>query len=171
MSGHVEVDRLTYVLPDGRLLLHEVSFRVGDGVKAALVGPNGSGKTTLLRLIAGDLRPDDGRVVSSGGLGVMDVGGYDMEVVWDVCATEAMSLPYDAIRGRPVTSCREASRNASSWRPCCAARTRSCCWTSRTTTWTCPANSGWRAGCGPRAKPCCWYPTTAGSWPTPPTGS
>ncbi|WP_327105639.1 ATP-binding cassette domain-containing protein [Nonomuraea glycinis] len=104
MSGHVEVDRLTYVLPDGRLLLHEVSFRVGDGVKAALVGPNGSGKTTLLRLIAGDLRPDDGRVVSSGGLGVMDVGGYDMEVVWDVCATEAMSLPYDAIRGRPVTS-------------------------------------------------------------------
>ncbi len=57
------------MLPDGRLLLHEVSFRVGDGVKAALVGPNGSGKTTLLRLIAGDLRPDDGRVVSSEGWG------------------------------------------------------------------------------------------------------
>ncbi|MEV4183738.1 ATP-binding cassette domain-containing protein, partial [Streptosporangium canum] len=71
MAGHVEVDRLTYVLPDGRLLLHEVSFRVGDGVKAALVGPNGAGKTTLLRLIAGDLQPDGGRVVSSGGLGVM----------------------------------------------------------------------------------------------------
>ncbi|GHE42729.1 ABC transporter ATP-binding protein [Streptosporangium violaceochromogenes] len=71
MAGHVEADRLTYVLPDGRLLLHEVSFRVGDGVKAGLVGPNGAGKTTLLRLIAGDLRPDDGRVVHSGGLGVM----------------------------------------------------------------------------------------------------
>ncbi|WP_307848472.1 ABC-F family ATP-binding cassette domain-containing protein [Microbispora oryzae] len=71
MAGHVEVDRLTYVLPDGRLLLHEVSFRVGDGVKAGLVGPNGAGKTTLLRLIAGDLRPDDGRVSRSGGLGVM----------------------------------------------------------------------------------------------------
>lgn len=163
MAGHVEVDRLTYVLPDGRLLLHEVSFRVGDGVKAALVGPNGAGKTTLLHLIAGDLRPADGRVVSSGGLGVMrqfigdirddrsvhelllsvapervrgaatalaraeeaiaarddeasqlayaqavadyaDVGGYDMEVVWDVCATEAMGLPWDGVRDRPVTT-------------------------------------------------------------------
>ncbi|MGV9598848.1 ABC-F family ATP-binding cassette domain-containing protein [Streptosporangium sandarakinum] len=163
MAGHVEVDRLTYVLPDGRLLLHEVSFRVGDGVKAGLVGPNGAGKTTLLRLIAGDLRPDDGRVVSSGGLGVMrqfvgavrddrsvhdlllsvapervraaaaalrraeaalsarddeetqlayaqavadhaDAGGYDMEVVWDVCATESMGLPYDAVRDRPVAT-------------------------------------------------------------------
>ncbi|KRV48903.1 ABC transporter [Wenjunlia vitaminophila] len=69
--GHVEVDRLTHVLPDGRLLLHEVSFRVGEGVKAGLVGPNGAGKTTLLRLIAGDLVPDDGRVAHSGGLGVM----------------------------------------------------------------------------------------------------
>nr|WP_221473698.1 ATP-binding cassette domain-containing protein [Planomonospora venezuelensis] len=53
------------------MLLHEVSFRVGDGVKAGLVGPNGAGKTTLLRLIAGDLRPDEGRVAHSGGLGVM----------------------------------------------------------------------------------------------------
>ncbi|GAA1507260.1 ATP-binding cassette domain-containing protein [Sphaerisporangium rubeum] len=71
VAGHVEADRLTYVLPDGRLLLHEVSFRVGDGVKAGLIGPNGAGKTTLLRLIAGDLQPDDGRVVHSGGLGTM----------------------------------------------------------------------------------------------------
>ncbi|WP_066951400.1 ABC-F family ATP-binding cassette domain-containing protein [Microtetraspora fusca] len=71
MAGHVDVDGLTYVLPDGRLLLHEVSFRIGEGVKAGLVGPNGAGKTTLLRLIAGDLPPDDGRVACSGGLGVM----------------------------------------------------------------------------------------------------
>ncbi|WP_344975486.1 ABC-F family ATP-binding cassette domain-containing protein [Streptosporangium fragile] len=69
--GHIEVDRLTYVLPDGRLLLNEVSFRIGEGAKAGLVGPNGAGKTTLLRLIAGDTRPAGGRVVSSGGLGVM----------------------------------------------------------------------------------------------------
>jgi ABC-type Mn2+/Zn2+ transport system ATPase subunit len=53
VAGHIEVDRLTYVLPDGWLLLHEVSFRVGEGVKGGLVGPNGAGKTTLLRLIAG----------------------------------------------------------------------------------------------------------------------
>jgi len=66
--GHVEVAHLTYVLPDGRTLFHDVSFRVGDGVKAALVGPNGAGKTTLLRLIAGDVQPAEGSVTSSGGL-------------------------------------------------------------------------------------------------------
>nr|WP_327374295.1 ATP-binding cassette domain-containing protein [Thermomonospora echinospora] len=62
---------MTYVLPDGRPLLDDVSFRVGEGVKAALVGPNGAGKTTLLRLIAGELSPAQGTVVSSGGLGVL----------------------------------------------------------------------------------------------------
>jgi ATPase subunit of ABC transporter with duplicated ATPase domains len=69
--GHVEVGHLTYVLPDGRPLLNDVSFRIGDGVKAALVGPNGAGKTTLMRLVAGDLQPVDGSTASSGGLGVM----------------------------------------------------------------------------------------------------
>lgn len=68
---HVEVGHLTYVLPDGRPLLDDVSFRIGEGVKAALVGPNGAGKTTLLRLISGDLQPVEGSVAYSGGLGVM----------------------------------------------------------------------------------------------------
>ena len=62
---------VSHVLPDGRTLLDDVSFRVGEGVTAALVGPNGAGKTTLLRLVAGDLQPQEGTVVSSGGLGVM----------------------------------------------------------------------------------------------------
>ncbi|MEU6041353.1 ATP-binding cassette domain-containing protein [Actinomadura sp. NPDC047616] len=69
--GHVEVSRLTYVLPDGRPLLDDVSFRIGEGAKAALVGPNGAGKTTLLRLVAGELSSADGVVGVSGGLGVM----------------------------------------------------------------------------------------------------
>src|SRR6516164_5658443 len=69
--GHVEVAHVSHVLPDGRTLLDDVSFRVGEGVTAALVGPNGAGKTTLLRLVAGDLQPQEGAVVSTGGLGVM----------------------------------------------------------------------------------------------------
>ena len=75
--GHVEAAHLSHALPDGRVLLDDVSFRVGDGVVAALVGPNGAGKTTLMRLIAGDLTPQTGTVSSSGGLGVMRqfVGG------------------------------------------------------------------------------------------------
>jgi ATPase subunit of ABC transporter with duplicated ATPase domains len=75
--GHVEVAHLTHALPDGRVLLDDVSFRAGDGTIAALVGPNGAGKTTLMRLIAGDVPVQDGSVTSSGGLGVMRqfVGG------------------------------------------------------------------------------------------------
>jgi ATPase subunit of ABC transporter with duplicated ATPase domains len=69
--SHVEVAHVSHVLPDGRMLLVDVSFRVGEGLTAALVGPNGAGKTTLLRLVAGDIAPQEGSVASSGGLGVM----------------------------------------------------------------------------------------------------
>jgi ATPase subunit of ABC transporter with duplicated ATPase domains len=69
--GHIDVSHVTYSLPDGRVLLSDVSFRIGEGQVAALVGPNGAGKTTLLRMIAGDIDPDDGSVVISGSLAVM----------------------------------------------------------------------------------------------------
>jgi ATPase subunit of ABC transporter with duplicated ATPase domains len=69
--GHVDVAGVRYELPDGRVLLDDVSFRVGDGAKVALVGANGAGKTTLLRIITGDLAPHAGAVTRSGGLGVM----------------------------------------------------------------------------------------------------
>jgi len=68
---HLEVGHLSLVLPDGRTLLDDVTFRVGDGAKVALVGANGSGKTTLLHMIAGDLTPSSGTISRSGGLGVM----------------------------------------------------------------------------------------------------
>ncbi len=70
-AGHVEVAHVSHVLPDGRTLLDDVSFRIGEGLTAALVGPNGAGKTTLLRLVAGDIQPQSGTVVATGGLGVM----------------------------------------------------------------------------------------------------
>lgn len=69
--GHVEIGHVSHTLPNGRVLLDDVSFRVGEGVIAALVGPNGAGKTTLLRIVAGDLPPQAGNVSRGGGLGVM----------------------------------------------------------------------------------------------------
>lgn len=69
--GHVDLAGVSYHLPAGRVLLDDVSFRVGEGSIVALVGPNGSGKTTLLKIIAGDLTPTAGSVSRSGGLGIM----------------------------------------------------------------------------------------------------
>ncbi|GAA2380526.1 ABC transporter ATP-binding protein [Catellatospora methionotrophica] len=62
---------MAYTLPDGRELFSDVSFRVGEGAKVALVGPNGAGKTTLLRMVSGDLPVTVGGIARFGGLGVM----------------------------------------------------------------------------------------------------
>ncbi|HUZ26339.1 MAG TPA: ATP-binding cassette domain-containing protein [Streptosporangiaceae bacterium] len=97
--GHVEAGHLSHTLPDGRVLLDDVSFRVGDGLVAALIGPNGAGKTTLLRLVTGDLTPQSGTVSSSGGLGVMRqfVGGIrDDSTVADLLLSVAPSRVRDA---------------------------------------------------------------------------
>ena len=159
--GHIDLNAVSVTLPDGRVLLDDVSFRVGDGAKAALVGANGSGKTTLLRIIAGELDPHGGAVTRTGGLGVMrqfvaqastdvrdlllsvapprvrtaaagldiaelalmehddeptqmayahalaewaDAGGYESEVLWDVCTTAALGVPYERCRWRQLTT-------------------------------------------------------------------
>lgn len=90
--GHVDVSGVRYELPDGRVLLDDVGFRVGDGAKVALVGANGAGKTTLLRIVTGDLVPHAGAVNRSGGLGVMRQfvghGGID-ETVADLLLSVA----------------------------------------------------------------------------------
>ena len=161
--GHVDVAGVRFELPDGRVLLDDVSFRVGEGAKVALVGANGAGKTTLLRIVTGDLVAHAGAVTRSGGLGVMrqlltqhaagqtvhelllsvapprvraaaahvdaaelqmmeaddektqmkyaealaewaDAGGYDIEVLWDVCTTSALGVSYDKAKYRDLTT-------------------------------------------------------------------
>jgi ATP-binding cassette subfamily F protein 3 len=60
--GHVDVQHVSFYLPDGRPLLDDVSFRVGEGAKAALVGANGSGKTTLISALTGAREFDGGKL-------------------------------------------------------------------------------------------------------------
>lgn len=156
--GHIDVSHVTYCLPDGRVLLLDVSFRVPEGSVTALIGANGAGKSTLMRLIAGDAELQEGSIVHTGGMGVMrqfvghmsdgtvrdllltvapdairnvaqridaaelammnenseasqmayaqaisdwaDVGGYDIEVLWDVCTVAALQLPYEKAQYR-----------------------------------------------------------------------
>jgi len=46
--------------------LDAVSLGIEDGELVTLLGPSGCGKTTLLRIIAGFVRPTDGRIVLQG---------------------------------------------------------------------------------------------------------
>jgi ATPase subunit of ABC transporter with duplicated ATPase domains len=52
---------------DAAPLFDGLSFVLGDGERAGLVGRNGVGKSTLLRLLAGVDRPDRGAVAASAG--------------------------------------------------------------------------------------------------------
>ncbi len=54
-----------------RVLMSDVTFRVGAGDKVGLVGRNGAGKTTLTKVLSGDLLPAAGRVDRSGELGYL----------------------------------------------------------------------------------------------------
>jgi branched-chain amino acid transport system ATP-binding protein len=47
-------------------VIDDLSLHVDEGEALGVVGPNGAGKTTMLNLIAGSLRPDEGRVLLRG---------------------------------------------------------------------------------------------------------
>ena len=51
----------------GRQLFHDVTFRLEEYERLALVGPNGAGKTTLLNIVAGLEDADEGRVLFAKG--------------------------------------------------------------------------------------------------------
>ena len=152
--AHIDVSDIQYFLSDGTQLLGGVSFKVTEGSKTALIGPNGTGKTTLFKIIAGDLKADEGAISRSGSLGIMrqfvgqvrdestvrdlllstaaaqvadvaarvarleakmlssedekvhmkyaeaiiewgDVGGYELETVWDKVCMAALGIPFD----------------------------------------------------------------------------
>ena len=65
----VQLRQLDYSV-GGPLLLDQVEFNLDANERVCIVGRNGAGKSTLLKLIAGDIRPDDGVVQVDGGVRV-----------------------------------------------------------------------------------------------------
>ena len=54
----------------GTPLFTGVSFRIDKGDRIGLAGKNGAGKTTLLKMLAGDLRADEGDLSYDGDIKV-----------------------------------------------------------------------------------------------------
>ncbi len=62
----IEFDRVRKDFGLARPVLQDLSLTVDRGQFVVLTGASGAGKSTVLRLIAGMLKPDDGRVVVAG---------------------------------------------------------------------------------------------------------
>jgi heme exporter protein A len=58
----------------GRQVFRDLSFAVGAGEALVVTGPNGAGKSSLLRLIAGLVRPTQGRLALEGGDPELTIG-------------------------------------------------------------------------------------------------
>jgi ATPase subunit of ABC transporter with duplicated ATPase domains len=70
MPTFATLDGLSYVSPDGRPLLENLTLSFG-AERTGLVGRNGVGKSTLLRLLLGELAPAAGTVAVRGRFGVL----------------------------------------------------------------------------------------------------
>ncbi|HSN94481.1 MAG TPA: ABC transporter ATP-binding protein [Anaerolineaceae bacterium] len=65
IPAQIRVENLSYVYPDSKQALFNISFEVAEGEKLALIGGNGSGKSTLLLHLNGILR-GEGKVFING---------------------------------------------------------------------------------------------------------
>jgi branched-chain amino acid transport system ATP-binding protein len=65
MSALLEVQHVTQRF-GGLVANHDVAIRIERGELVGLIGPNGAGKSTLFNLIAGVMRPTEGRIFFDG---------------------------------------------------------------------------------------------------------
>ncbi|MGW7282882.1 TlrC/CarA/OleB/SrmB family ABC-F type ribosomal protection protein [Streptomyces sp. NPDC054844] len=91
-TGTASAGLLTVCLSDVRVSnrLHVDSLALGRHSRLLVTGPNGAGKTTLLKLLAGELRPDEGAVRVPGQVGHL----RQDETPWppDLTVVEAFGL-------------------------------------------------------------------------------
>ena len=61
----LELQNISYETEDGKLILDHINAKIEDHF-VVITGPNGSGKSTLAKVIAGILKPTQGKIIFNG---------------------------------------------------------------------------------------------------------
>ena len=88
----VEIDDVNFAYGK-RAILKGISLKVPKGKVVAIMGGSGCGKTTLLRLIGGQLRASQGRVMVNG----QDVGTLDPDAMYAMRRKMGMLFQFGAL--------------------------------------------------------------------------
>ena len=76
----LEADNISFSFkPDGPFLVEGLSFAIKKKDRIGVIGKNGKGKTTLLSLLAGDLKPVEGRVTIHQNVGLAYFGQTNID--------------------------------------------------------------------------------------------
>jgi lipopolysaccharide transport system ATP-binding protein len=87
--------------------LSDVSIEVTRGEKVALIGRNGAGKSTLLRLVAQQMKPDRGRVLTAGRVQALMELGTGFHPDFTGIENIRSALAYQGLSGKRVHECLE----------------------------------------------------------------
>lgn len=69
MKSFLELDSVSFAYhteKEETQALNQISFHINEGEFVSIVGPSGCGKSTLLSLIAGLMKPEEGRILLKG---------------------------------------------------------------------------------------------------------
>ncbi len=82
-DGTVQFEEVSFGYEKGNPVISGITFEVGAGKKAALVGESGEGKTTIANLLMRLYSPDEGRILIDG----QDIAGVDRNSLHTSIAT------------------------------------------------------------------------------------
>ncbi len=122
ISGSKDIifEDVCFSYDDSRMILKNISFRIPEGSKTAVVGPSGSGKTTLVNLMARFWDVNSGRIR----LGSHDIREYTVEALLSQMSMvfQDVYLFHDTIRSNLLFAKPDATAEEIE-----AAAIRSCC--------------------------------------------
>jgi sulfate-transporting ATPase len=83
------------------LLIENLSLQIPRGAIVGIVGPNGAGKTTLFRMIAGEEKPDGGKVTVGDTVKLSTVGQFRDDIDGNKSVYDNISRGHDLLKVGP----------------------------------------------------------------------